>query len=147
MSGGGASPVLFVRGIEEALAHMIVCDDVIANFDRHHRNFGLVRNVEALECRPAPIFDSGSSLWCNISFAVLSAGEHSFESKQFYSSPACQLLLVDDMSWVTPAKLEGFVDEAMAVLADNCDLESRLPYIKEALDWRIRRILDIAEWS
>ncbi len=24
---------------------MIVCDDIIANYDRHWRNFGLVRNV------------------------------------------------------------------------------------------------------
>lgn len=138
---------LGVGGIEEALAHMIVCDDIIANSDRHHRNFGLVRNVETLECRPAPLFDSGSSLWCNIPLEALAAGEHSFESKQFYSSPARQLLLADDMSWVTAAKLDGFVDEAMTILSANLDLAPRLPYIREALEWRVRRILDIAEWG
>lgn len=138
---------LGARGVEESLARMIVCDDILANFDRHHRNFGLVRNIETLECRPAPIFDSGSSLWCNVSLAALERGERSFESKQFYASPARQLLLVDDMSWVTSAALDGFVDEAIQILAGNRDLEARLPHIREALQWRVRRILDIAEWG
>lgn len=43
--------------IKDALGRMIVCDDIIANYDRHWRNFGLVRNVNSLVCRPAPIFD------------------------------------------------------------------------------------------
>ena len=30
---------------------MIVCDHVMANFDRHRGNFGLVRTVETLERR------------------------------------------------------------------------------------------------
>lgn len=54
---------LGVAGVKDALDRMIACDDIIANYDRHWRNFGLVRNVNSLACRPAPIFDSGSSLW------------------------------------------------------------------------------------
>ena len=66
---------------------MIVCDDIMANTDRHFRNFGIVRNVETLECRPAPIFDTGTSLWCDVELAALGAAETSFESKQFETSP------------------------------------------------------------
>ena len=138
---------LGVANIQDALDRMIVCDDIIANYDRHWRNFGLVRNVNTLACRPAPIFDSGSSLWCNVSLEALEAGEHSFTSTQFHSSPAKQMLLVEDMSWFDGDKLEGFVDEAIEILSGNEALASRLPFIREALSWRVRRMVDIAEWN
>ena len=138
---------LGASGAVSSLDRMIVCDDVIANHDRHHRNFGIIRNVETLECRPAPIFDSGSSLWCNIPTSQLVAGEHSFESKQFYASPAKQMLLVQDMSWFSRSKLEGFVDEALGILSKNEAIASRLPSIEAALEWRVDRMVNIAEWS
>lgn len=108
---------------------MIVCDDVLANRDRHFRNFGIVRNVETLACRPAPLFDASSSLWCNVDDAMLSRGEHGFTSRQFYENPARQLLLVEDFSWFDAVKIEGFVDEAMDILGQNDELEHRLPFI------------------
>ena len=126
---------------------MIVCDDIVANHDRHHRNFGLVRNVETGVCRSAPIFDSGSSLWCDIVTSQLAAGEHSFSSKQFYESPARQLLLVEDMSWVNLQALDGFVDGAMEILAKNEALTARLPHIESALTWRVERMKNIVEWN
>ena len=89
----------------------------------------------------------GSSLWCNISLEELRAGEHSFASAQFHSSPAKQMLLVEDMSWFDGGKLEGFVDEAIEILSKNDALAARLPYLKEALTWRLERMIDIAEWS
>ncbi len=138
---------LGVTSIQDALNRMIVCDDIIANYDRHWRNFGLVRNVNTLTCRPAPIFDSGSSLWCNVSLEELKAGEHSFASAQFHSSPAKQMLLVEGMNWLDIDKLEGFVDEAIEALSKNEALASRLPYIREALTWRVQRMVNIAEWS
>ena len=136
-----------MRVARPALERMIVCDDMIANHDRHRRNFGIVRNVETLECRPAPIFDSGSSLWCDVETSRLAAGEHSFVSRQFFESPAHQMLLVEDMSWFRADALEGFVDEAMGILSANDALSARLPYLREALAWRVGRMVDIAEWS
>jgi hypothetical protein len=48
------------------LDRMIVVDYIIANEDRHLGNFGLIRNADTLEwLRPAPVFDSGSSLGYN----------------------------------------------------------------------------------
>lgn len=40
---------LGVEDIETALGKMILCDDIMANTDRHWRNFGLIRDVETLE--------------------------------------------------------------------------------------------------
>ena len=152
LEGTGTSALstcdVFLTDEEEYVPdRMIVCDDIIANYDRHWRNFGLVRNVNTQACRPAPIFDSGSSLWCNISLEELRAGEHSFTSAQFHSSPAKQMLLVEDMGWFDCDKLEGFVDEAIEILSRNDALTARLPYLKEALTWRLERMIDIAEWS
>lgn len=138
---------LGIPDMKSALDRMIVCDDILANRDRHWRNFGIIRNVNTLVCRPAPIFDSGSSLWCDISTEALARGEHSFESAQFYSSPAKQMLLVEDMSWFDGTKLEGFVDEAIEILAKNDALTTRLPFIREALTWRVERMIDIAAWN
>lgn len=138
---------LGAKDAKQLLDRMIVCDDMIANHDRHHRNFGLIRNVETLECRHAPIFDSGSSLWCDIETSQLAAGEHSFISKQFYSSPAKQMLLVEDMSWFNAGALEGFIEEAAGILSKNEALTSRVPYIVSALKWRVERMIAIAEWS
>lgn len=138
---------LGVQGARAALERMIVCDDIIANHDRHHRNFGIVRNVETNECRPAPIFDSGSSLWCDVETSRLAAGEHSFSSKQFFESPAHQMLLVEDMSWFKLDAVEGFVDEAREILAKNDALSARVGYLCDALTWRLGRMVNIAEWA
>ena len=126
---------------------MIVCDDLLANSDRHFRNFGIVRNVEMLECRLAPIFDSGTSLWCDVGFDALAHGERSFRSGQFYENPGRQLLLVEDFDWFDASRLDGFVDEVMGILEGNEALEAHLPFIRAALLWRIERMVDIAQWS
>ena len=138
---------LGASGAELALAKMIVCDDVLANEDRHYRNFGLVRDVETLACRPAPIFDSGSCLWVSKTLAELERGDGGFRSKQFEPSPARQLLLVEDMSWFDAADLDGFADEAIAILSANKLLEERVPHIKTLLERRIARMVDIRLWS
>lgn len=138
---------LGAAGAKQALDRMIVCDDIIANHDRHFRNFGLIRNVETLECRPAPIFDSGSSLWCDTPTSQLASGERSFTSRQFYASPAKQMLLVDDMGWLDIDALDGFVDETMGILSANDALSARLPFIRSALARRLERMIRIAQWD
>ncbi|WP_237746166.1 hypothetical protein [Bifidobacterium saguini] len=52
------------RGIEEgAVDDFLFLDFLLRDTDRHYNNFGLIRNVDTLAVRPAPIFDSGESLW------------------------------------------------------------------------------------
>lgn len=96
-----------------------MCDDILANTDRHARNYGIIRNVETLECRMAPIFDSGTSLWCTKSPYDLKLGYYSFGGRQFNSNPVRQLLLVGDLTWLDVSLLDGFVDEAMGILSKN----------------------------
>lgn len=133
--------MLGVDNAGEALDKMIVCDDILANHDRHWRNFGLIRNVETLECRPAPLFDSGSSLWCNASDAKLLEKQWNYSAKPFYDDPNRQLRLVNDLSWLDPHALDGFIEEAHEILAQNTSLAGRLDAICEGIQFRIDRLL------
>lgn len=135
---------LKVQGAEKALAKMIVTDDILANTDRHLRNFGLIRNVETLEYRVAPLFDTGNCLLSDKPESVLAAGDLSFNTKPFSDDPNQQLRLVSDYSWLDTNALDGFAEEAIEVLAANQALTARLPYLKELIEQRIERLKIIA---
>ena len=40
---------LGLKNVEESLCKMFTCDYILANKDRHWRNFGVIRNAETLE--------------------------------------------------------------------------------------------------
>ena len=132
---------LGVEDITRLLEKMIVCDDILANHDRHWRNFGLIRNIETLEYRPAPLFDNGSSLWCNVDESVLLREDFSFSTKPFYEDPKRQLRLVNDFSWLDFSALDGFVDEARGILEKNPALVRRIDAICEGIQRRIDRLV------
>lgn len=133
--------VVGVNDANSVLDKMIVCDDILANHDRHWRNFGLVRDVETLSWRPAPLFDSGSSLWCDVDEGALLAGNWSFSAKPFYDDPNRQFRLVNDLSWFDPHSLDGFVEEAREILISNSALARRLDAICGGIQFRIDRLL------
>lgn len=128
---------LGVPDIEKALGKMIVCDDVMANIDRHWRNFGLIRDVETLEYRVAPLFDTGSSLWCRIPTRELAWAPFAFDTKPFFEDADRQLRLVDDASWLDLDKLAGFPEWAADFLDENPALYGRTDFIFEGIQSRI----------
>lgn len=107
---------LHVRDAVGYLDRMLVCDSILANTDRHWRNFGIIRNIDNLKLRPAPIFDSGSCLWNDKAGRDFSFGSYAFTSKPFYKDPQRQLDLVCDGRWYHPEALEGFVDEVRGIM-------------------------------
>lgn len=134
---------LGVEGAEEALAKMLVCDDIIANHDRHLRNFGIIRNVNTLQCRVAPLFDSGSSLWCNVSTRELEQGGRRFETKPFYEDPNRQLRLVDSLDWLDVSALDGFANDVERTLAAEAGTRERAGLIADAVRWRVSRLISL----
>ena len=114
------------------MSQMIVCDALLANSDRHWRNFGIIRNVDTLEIKPAPLFDSGNCLWYNVPTAVLAAGEFGFSAKPFGPDPSVQLALADLLDWFDSSRLNGFVDEAIEILSQSewATAEGRLEAIR-----------------
>lgn len=134
-------------GVEDAepfLQKMIVCDDLIANTDRHWRNFGLIRDVETLECRMAPLFDSGTSLWCTVPTRDMPYAGFGFVSRPFAESPNDQLRLVNDFSWLDVDALAGFAEEAIELLDENPLLAGRTDFIFEGIQSRVDHLIAIA---
>ena len=113
----------------EQLAKMFACDFVLANRDRHYRNFGIVRNVETLEVtRIAPVFDSGSCLWSN---AELLDAPIDFEymAKPFKPRgmrPADQVkLFAGHFGWFDAQALDGFSEQVGEILSRNPNITER----------------------
>lgn len=57
---------LGIPAVEDLLKKQLVLDFLIENVDRHYGNFGFIRDVNTLKfLGTAPIFDNGTSLWCD----------------------------------------------------------------------------------
>ncbi len=130
---------LGLNNVEEGLAKMFTCDYILANQDRHWRNFGVIRNVETLEfTRLAPIFDNGTSLWCH-AYNILA--EDSYIAKPFGPkgmAPDKQLSLFRDYSWFDRDKLVGFPLEAKEILSHGNDgIQARLDVIESRIERNI----------
>lgn len=142
---------LGLKDVETTLEKMFTCDFILANQDRHWRNFGVIRNVETLEYTGmAPIFDSGTSLWCRD--YELNYGTD-YVAKPFGPKgmkPEKQLALFHDFSWLNMVKLDGFSDEVREILGQNPNIPvERVDMIGKKLDANIehvgKRVMDEKE--
>lgn len=119
---------------------MIVCDYILANYDRHYRNFGAIRNIINLKWEKiAPLYDSGSSLWATSPTQLIGA---SYKCKPFKSDAESQLNLVDDLLWLDKDKLIGFENVIYEVLRENPLMdELRISLIANEVKNRIYKVL------
>lgn len=90
----------------------LVVDYLMRNTDRHYNNFGLIRDIETLEVRPAPIYDTGASLWSG----ELDVDGRDWFAKPFYTatgkpSALRQLRLVEDWGRFDLDALSDWPDE------------------------------------
>ena len=108
--------------ILDHFAKMFLSDFILANHDRHYRNFGLIRNVETLAyTRPAPIYDTGSSLWHD-RFTLDGPADYHYTAKPFGTGgmdPKQQIKLFERPEWLDVSRLMGFADEVSELLAEN----------------------------
>ena len=105
---------LGITEVMDGLAKMFACDYVLANRDRHWRNFGVMRDVETLRgTRLAPIFDSGSCLWSDAVRLELPV-DYEYVAKPFkYKGmrPFDQLrLFAGHLAWVRSEPLADFAE-------------------------------------
>ena len=133
---------LGIRDVMDGLARMFACDYVLANRDRHWRNFGVMRNVETLRgTRLAPIFDTGSCLWSDVPQLELPV-DFKYTAKPFkYNGmrPYDQLRLFEGhLGWVSEKALADFCNCLGDVLGAN-------PNIAPArMDAIVRKVRDLA---
>ncbi|HIW76664.1 MULTISPECIES: DNA-binding protein [Gordonibacter] len=135
---------LGLANITETLSKMFVCDYLLGNFDRHWRNFGVIRNVETLEfTRIAPIFDTGNSLWCDKP-SLDAPIDYEYEAKPFAHTkdPEKQLAILQDYAWIDASALEGFAQEAAEILRQNPNMPpARIKKIEAELERRSKRVV------
>lgn len=105
---------LGVPGIREAVDRMLVLDYLIANEDRHQNNFGVIRRADTLEyVGPAPVYDSGTSLWFDKPVGLIRPGVK-MTCKPFKNTHEEQIKLVTDFDWLDISALS----EAEEILRD-----------------------------
>ena len=135
---------LGLEDVETYLSKMFACDFIMGNFDRHYQNFGVIRNVETLQyTRIAPIFDTGNSLWCNVE-SLDTARDFEYIAKPFGRglTPEKQMQFLSHFEWFRPEKLEGFTDEAVALLRQNPNMPpTRIERIERGIKRRIERAI------
>lgn len=129
-----------VEDIAERIDEMLVLDFLIGNYDRHFRNFGLIRNVETLEfVGAAPIFDNGTSLKFNIETNdIFSEPEYMLKSKPFKSTHHDQIKLVKKPERFIISGLRNCTDEIRDILENGGVIPSkRIDFLCDFFNQRI----------
>ncbi|MBD5555317.1 MAG: excisionase [Roseburia sp.] len=135
---------LGIPGMKEYIDYMLVFDYLMVNTDRHFGNFGAIRNVETLEwIGPAPIFDSGTSLWHDkLTRAINPLGE--VEIKPFYSNVSRQMKLVSDFSWIPFEELRHLKDDIREIFVPTEFIdEERIETLANAVTCRVEELKDM----
>jgi hypothetical protein len=126
---------------------MLTLDFIIANTDRHYNNFGVVRDANTLKwLSVAPIYDSGTSMWCKEPLGAMNAESLQIESKPFRSRHDKQIKLVKDFSWLNLEALDGIENEYAEILdlvSDPQGLELRNKKLCMTLRKRIELLKSI----
>ena len=136
---------LGIPGMQQHVDYLLVFDYLMANTDRHFGNFGAIRNVNTLEwIGPAPVFDSGTSLWHDrLTKLISSTGE--LEMKPFYADASRQMELVTDFDWIPFEKLKDLQDDIRNVFTQSNFMdEERIEIIAKAVDSRVKALKEMA---
>jgi hypothetical protein len=129
-----------IKNVKDDLDKMIGVDYIIANIDRHHGNFGIIRDVNTLEwLKTAPVFDSGRSLWCDTANISNISAERKTGSRAFMNTNEDQISLIKKYDWFDIRKLEGAVELFQNILNKNKDMEKgRIEKICSCIERRIK---------
>lgn len=136
---------LGIPGMKEFVDYMLVFDYLMANTDRHFGNLGAIRNVETLEwIGPAPVFDSGTSLWHDKLTRAINPLEK-METKPFYSNISRQMSLVSDFSWIPFEELKHLEDDIREIFMPTEFIdEERIEALASAVTGRVEELQDMA---
>ena len=130
-----------IPDVRKRIDMMLALDFIIANTDRHYNNFGLIRNADTLEWTSvAPIYDSGTSMWCK-DYNAFNTGHE--ESKPFRNKHRDQIKLVSDFSWLDLDVLDGVENEYAYALSMSVADPSVFTARNKALCSALRERIDM----
>lgn len=148
------SRILGDEGLDAAMSleKMIAIDYILANYDRHWNNFGVLVDSDSrefLQC--APIFDSGESLWCDREMRQRFDGYTFYKQEQIrpFSRNLDEQLLrfCTDLSWFDSRSLDGFTDLVVETLSLNALISAdygRMDKIAKSIEKRVDDVEKLA---
>ncbi|MGM9570286.1 MAG: HipA domain-containing protein [Phascolarctobacterium sp.] len=127
---------LGIPHVESYLENMLCFDYLIENSDRHFGNFGFIRDVNTLKfLGPAPLFDNGTSLWCE---ALTTEIGNKLPSMPFKETQAKQLQLVKNCG-IDVNALDECPEIINSVLSQSPYIDkTRIELITQAVSNRVR---------
>lgn len=135
-----------LHNIRPYIDSMLAFDYLICNSDRHLGNFGFMQDTDTNSIiRPAPLFDSGNSLWHDEPIEVMFGGSEI--SKPFEHLHEDQIKLVKSFDNIDFSKLKSMSDVIYDTLSDHYGEQRASAIVKrykeriEALyQWRERSV-------
>lgn len=127
---------LQISNAKEYLNSLMAIDFLIENTDRHYGNFGFIRNVNTLKfVGAAPVFDSGTSLWCEALNSEIGSWQKVMPFKETHKE---QIRLVDSFD-INPNELEKVSEIVKTVLSSSPYLDKeRVEKVTVAAENRAR---------
>ena len=127
---------LQISNAKEYINSLMTIDFLIENTDRHYGNFGFIRNVNTLKfVGAAPVFDSGTSLWCEALNSEIGSWQKVMPFKETHKE---QIRLVDSFD-INPNELEKVSEIVKTVLSSSPYLDKeRVEKVTVAVENRAR---------
>jgi len=135
---------LGIKDVRRKIDMMITLDFIIVNTDRHYNNFGLIRDANTLRwLSVAPIYDSGTSMWCKEISEDINATSIQLTSKPFRSRHAKQIELVQDFSWLNIDALDGIENEYAEIIRATVPEPSKFETRSKKLCLALRKRIEV----
>lgn len=136
----------------EGISKMLTVDYLMANFDRHWNNFGILLDSDSRTALGvAPIYDTGESLWCDRDTLRGFTGykfKRDSPPRPFIRDIDEQFLrFAGDLDWLDSTALSNFPEDACEVLSLNplvANDPGRLERIEKSLSRRVEAVREIA---
>lgn len=136
-----------VPNARKKVQDMILIDFIVMNFDRHLRNFGIVRNVENLKWeRVTPIFDTGESMQCD---KLLSEMNFYDDRCKFFTntnkkiSELTRYINFSEYDFSKLKDLPSIFKEKIIEYKNYTDMsDERINKLYEGISYRISKLLD-----
>ena len=124
--------------LREYLDYMILSDFILSGRDRHLNNIGVLRDADSLQfVLPAPIYDSGKSLFVQDSVPTNEKGLLNIKTESFAGDELKMLSLVSNRNSIDVTKLpaRSFIEQ-MYRLDSQID-ENRITLIADAYERKV----------
>lgn len=134
-----------INNAKEELENMFFIDYIVMNFDRHLKNFGIIRNVETLKWeKVTPIFDTGECMECDKTLEEINFYNRTGKFFSAVETPFSKYLNYIDITKYDISKLDGLVEEYKNKLIEYrkyTDItDERIEKLTKGLQYRIDSI-------